>query len=78
MIVGMANAYVIVILLTTHSLENGSNLIVLEKVFKSRTVGLQYMACSKKMVAVMEFYTSTASNIKVELHQILITSILVK
>ena len=78
MITGMAKAYIIIILITTHSLENCSNLNVLEKAFKSRTVGLQYMACSKEMIIVKEFYTSTASNIKVELHQILISSILVK
>ena len=78
MIVCMDNAYFMIILITTHSLENGSNLNVLENAFKSRTVGLQYMACSKEMINVMEFYTSTASNTKVELHQILHASILVK
>ena len=75
---GMAKAYFMIILLTTHSLENCSNLNVLEKAFKSVTVGLQYMVYSKTTIIVMEFYTSTASNTKVELHQILTTSILVK
>ena len=78
MVVGMANAYIIIMIIITHSLENGSKANVLEKAFKSRTVGVQYMVCSKTMIIVMEFYTSTASNTKVELHLILIASILVK
>ena len=78
MVIGMDNAYFMIMIITTHSLENGSKVIVLEKAFKSRTVGLQYMACSKIMLIVMELYTSTASNTKVVLHQFLVASILVK